>query len=215
MTALLRKDLYITGRQLRLLFIVALGLAFTPQFHAVGTIYLLALSMTLSQGSIASDSRSRWDQFAAMLPIPAWKIVLSKYLITFLAALSMGCVACAVSYVQHRFLDGSISVPLTVALLFTVLTLHAVFLPIIYRLGVEKAQIILSSVCFGGAALLFAGLLMRNSGVIRFVESVVWLTDRSAPVLIFGSAVLAAVSNVISFRLSVQLYANRRYGLYD
>ena len=51
MTALLRKDLYITGRQLRLLFIVALGLAFTPQFHAVGTIYLLALSMTLSQGS--------------------------------------------------------------------------------------------------------------------------------------------------------------------
>ena len=37
----------------------------------------------------------------------------------------------------------------------------------------------------------------------------------SAPVLIFGSAVLAAVSNVISFRLSVQFYANRRYGLYD
>ena len=56
---------------------------------------------------------------------------------------------------------------------------------------------------------------MRNSGVIRFVESVVWLMDRSAPVLIFGSAVLAAVSNVISFRLSVQFYANRRYGLYD
>ena len=101
MTALLRKDLYITGRQLRLLFIVALGLAFTPQFHAVGTIYLLALSMTLSQGSIASDSRSRWDQFAAMLPIPAWKIVLSKYLITFLAALSMGCVACAVRGFQQ------------------------------------------------------------------------------------------------------------------
>lgn len=215
MTALLRKDLYITGRQVRLLFVVALALAFTPQFNAAGTIYLLVLSMTLSQSSIAHDSRSRWDQFAALLPIPAWKIVLSKYLITLFAAFGMGCVAAAVNYVHYRFLNGFISVPLTIALLFAVLTLNAVFLPIIYRLGVEKSQIVLGAVCFGGAALLFAGLLMRNCGVIRFVKSIAWLLDRSVLELVPGSAALAAVSNVISFRLSVQFYTNRRYGVYD
>lgn len=215
MTALLRKDLYITRRQVRLLFVVALALALTPQFNTVGAIYLLVLSMTMSQSSIAHDSRSHWDQFAAMLPIPAWKIVLSKYLITLSAAVGMGCVAAAVNYVHYRFLDGFISVPVTIALLFTVLTMNAVFLPVIYRLGVEKAQIILGPACFGGAALLFAGFLMRNREVIHFVEFIVWLLDRPALELISGSAALAAVSNVISFRLSVQFYTNRRYGVYD
>lgn len=215
MTALLRKDLYMVGSRMWSLLIVALIFSVTPQFNIIGTVYLLMLSMNLSQTSIAYDTQSRWDQFAAMLPIPPWEIVLSKYLVTMLTAFGGGCAATVVNYVQYKFLGGDISVPLTVALLFTVLTLNAVFLPIIYRLGVKRAQIILLPAYFGGAALLSAGLLMRNREVIRFVESIVWLLDRPALELISGSAALAAVSNVISFCLSVQFYANRRYGVYD
>ena len=215
MTALLRKDLYMIRKQMWSLLIVALIFSVMPQFNIVGTVYLLALSMNLSQTSIAYDMQSRWDQFAAMLPIPPWKIVLSKYLVTMLTAFGGGCAAAVVNYVLYKFLGGDISVPLTVALLFAVLTLNAIFLPVIYRLGVEKSRTILGSVCFGGAVLLIGGLLLRNSTVIGLVEALVRLAGQSALKLIFGSAALAAASNVISFCLSVQFYAKRRYGVYD
>ena len=105
--------------------------------------------------------------------------------------------------------------PLTVALFFAVLTLNAIFLPVIYRLGVEQSRTILGSVCIGGAVLLIGGLLLKNSAVIGLVEALVRLAGQSALKLISGSAALAAVSNVISFCLSVPFYTNRRYGVYD
>lgn len=213
MTALLRKDLYMVGSRMWSLLIVALIFSITPQFNIIGTVYLLMLSMNLSQTSIAYDTQSRWDQFAAMLPIPPWEIVLSKYLVTMLTAFGGGCAATVVNYVQYKFLGGHISVPFTLALLCAVSLLNALFMPVIYRLGWANSRLVLGTVCFGAAVLLIGGLLIRSRAVIRLMEALVRL--QSAPQLLPGSAALAAIGNAISFRLSVQFYANRRYGVYE
>lgn len=215
MTALLRKDLYMIRKQMWLLFAIVLCFSFTPQFNRVGTIYLLVLSMSLSQTSIAYDERFRWDKFAAMLPVPPWKIVLSKYLFMALSVSCTGCTAVIVNCVQCKFLGGSVSVPRTTALFFTVMTVNAFFLPVIYRFGTEKARPVLAAVCLGGAAVIIGGVMMDASAVIRIFGPLVKLMEQSALQLIFGSAALAAAGNALSFCLSVQFYANRRYGVYD
>lgn len=213
MTALLRKDLYVVGNQIWILFIMALVFSVIPQFNTAGTCYLLVLSMSLSQSSIGYDERSRWDQFAAMLPVPPWKIVLSKYLVMLFSTFGAGSTAAVINYVQYKFLGGHISVPFTLALLCAVSLLNALFMPVIYRLGWANSRLVLGTVCFGAAVLLIGGLLIRSRAVIRLMEALVRL--QSAPQLLPGSAALAAIGNAISFRLSVQFYANRRYGVYE
>lgn len=211
MTALLRKDLYMVGKQSWLLSVIVLGVSFTPQLNRLGTVYLLVLSMSLSQTALASDERSRWDKFAAMLPIPPWKIVLCKYLFALLSVFGTGCAAVLINYIEYKFLGGSVSVPLTITLFFFVMTVNALFLPVIYRFGIEKSRIILGTVCFGGAVAIIGGVMIDAGAVIRIFKPL--LMEQLA--VIFGSAALAAASNVISFCLSVQFYAKRRYGVYD
>lgn len=80
MTALLKKDLYLLGKQTWILLGVALLFSLTPQFESFGSAYLMVLTMTLPLTTLAYDERCHWDTYLSMTPCRPERVVCSKYL---------------------------------------------------------------------------------------------------------------------------------------
>ena len=88
MKALLRKDLYVVDKQLRLLIVLALVLSVVPVANAVGSTYAIMISYMMPVSVVAYDEKCRWDKYAAMLPYTPRQIILSKYLLLSLIHIS-------------------------------------------------------------------------------------------------------------------------------
>lgn len=195
MKALLLKDYCVLWKQLRffLLFILIFS-ALPGGFNGVFAVTYAAL---LPYSCIAYDERSKWDQLAAMMPYTARDLVLSRYVLGWIAAAG----ACALSLVLQGVFSSLLDTgfyPVTLVLaFFACLATLALTLPLIFRFGVERGRLIMFLIIFlvcGSAGALGA---VADAGA-RHSLAAVWL-------LIPISLVLTA----LSIPLSIRCYARR------
>ena len=214
MTALLKKDCYLVGKQAWTMIGIALVFSLTPQFSSFGSVYMLMLTMTLPLTTLAYDERCHWDQYMAMTPCSPKKIVLSKYLFTFLLVLGMLALTFIIDAVKTFILKSSYNLMddlLTRAvILVMVLTVNSVSLPAVYRFGVEKGRFSMMAMC-----LMFFGIIMGGAALVGAETMFGWIDDISPVLLCSGLAVILVVFNVSSFFLSIRFYIKRRSGEYD
>lgn len=150
MKALLLKDYCVLWKQLRffLLFILIFS-ALPGGFNGVFAVTYAAL---LPYSCIAYDERSKWDQLAAMMPYTARDLVLSRYVLGWIAAAG----ACALSLVLQGVFSTLLDTgfyPVTLVLaFFACLTTLAITLPLIFRFGVERGRLLMFLIIFLCAA---------------------------------------------------------------
>ncbi len=195
MKALLLKDYCVLWKQLRffLLFILIFS-ALPGGFNGVFAVTYAAL---LPYSCIAYDERSKWDQLAAMMPYTARDLVLSRYVLGWIAA----AVACALSLVLQGVFSTLLDTgfyPVTLVLaFFACLATLAITLPLIFRFGVERGRLLMFLIIFlvCGSAGALGGIADATSGL---PPAAVWLL---LPV--------SLVLTVLSVPLSIRWYARR------
>lgn len=195
MKALLLKDYCVLWKQLRffLLFILIFS-ALPGGFNGVFAVTYAAL---LPYSCIAYDERSKWDQLAAMMPYTARDLVLSRYVLGWIAAAG----ACALSLVLQGVFSTLLDTgfyPITLVLaFFACLTTLAITLPLIFRFGVERGRLLMFLIIFlvCGSAGALGGIADATSGL---PPAAVWLL---LPV--------SLVLTVLSVPLSIRWYAHR------
>lgn len=195
MKALLLKDYCVLWKQLRffLLFILIFS-ALPGGFNGVFAVTYAAL---LPYSCIAYDERSKWDQLAAMMPYTARDLVLSRYVLGWIAAAG----ACALSLVLQGVFSTLLETgfyPVTLVLaFFACLTTLAITLPLIFRFGVERGRLLMFLIIFlvCGSAGALGGIADATSGL---PPAAVWLL---LPV--------SLVLTVLSVPLSIRWYAHR------
>lgn len=86
MKALLKKDLFVLTRQMKLLLGILAAFCILPRANlcAFGIVYCGMLPYT----AMAFDERSKWPELAAMMPYSAADLVMSKYALGWLAILA-------------------------------------------------------------------------------------------------------------------------------
>lgn len=214
MTALLKKDLYLVGKQSWILLGIALLFSLTPQFESFGSAYLMVLTLTLPLTALAYDERCHWDTYLSMTPCrPEW-VVCSKYLFAVLLAVAALAVTLLTGMLKSIFVreeyDLMGNMVQRISLLMVILTANAITMPTVFRFGVEKGRLTMMALMFGTFGIIVGGA--RLIGADRMFG---WLDAIPLAALGIVAAAVVIMANVASFFLSVRFYRKRRSGAYD
>ena len=196
MRALLMKDCFVLWKQLRLY--VVLMLIFTVFNGAFGNVFIVIWAAMLPYTAMAYDERSKWDQLAAMMPYSNRDLVLSRYILGWIA----GAGACLLSLLlQEGFtliLHQDVYPDTLIASFFVCLSTLAITLPLIFRFGVERGRLIMFLIIFlvCGSAGALSGIADSLSGTL---PAPVWLI-----------VPLSLVLTALSIPLSLRWYTLRR-----
>ena len=210
MKGLLLKDWFVLWKQCKwMLFLVILYTLLPLVSDGAGTflacfsvLFMAILPITV----LGFDERSKWERYAAALPVSRDDLVLSKYLLALLGMIGAALLYLLSSLVLSAVRPGSVSPQETVSflcLLFAgALAFDAVNFPIIFRLGVEKGRLwfFLIAALFGGA--IGAATAVAGDAAVSLGQALL-----GVPVWAFPLAALAVFG--LSAWLSCRLYARR------
>ena len=142
MIALLRKDLYVTGRYAAAYAgawaVISLLCSVWMNIHSLlDTMPICALTVVLN--AVSADQECRWDRFAAMSPLRPWVLVGEKYLYAYGLIAMLTALRAAGLRLAGR--HGGQPLPRTILVL--VLLALATALPLTYRYGRRKGGALL------------------------------------------------------------------------
>lgn len=160
MKGLLLKDWYTLIKQMKIMLVLMLAFACVPGYSmaAFAVVYAAMLPVT----ALAYDERSKWDELAAMLPYSIKEIVGGKYVLGVTAVAAAGAVAAVAQLILSRFGWTQFDAEAAFALLFTAclaLIMLAIYLPVMFRLGVEKGRVLFTILICASAA---AGVILSH-----------------------------------------------------
>ena len=193
--ALLRKDLYVLGKQGVFLLVITVAFAAIPTGYFNTFAILFASIIPFSV--INDDERTHWGRMAAMMPYSPGEIVLSRYLLGWGCAAFDTAVVAVVQLLERPFMDHHRSLPLLAASFCLAVCLMAITIPLIIRFGTTKARLInlvvIASICV--CANLLEGLEVPAAGSL----SGLW----------FSPMVAAVVLTALSIPLSLRWYCRK------
>lgn len=207
MKALLRKDFYVSSKQGGMLVGLALLFCLLPReklgvMEGLGNTYAMMMTFFLPISTLSYDEKCKWDRYAAMLPYRPEQIVGSKYLLSGIFALIAGAVVLLGEAAQSLYSGTALGLSEArsmLTILAVALQILAVGMPVLYRFGAEKGQLVmlLAIAALGGA-------LISLIRVTYFLDWAQW------PLFLLLTVVMVPVS----FRLSLGFYLKRRDGVY-
>jgi len=201
MKGLLLKDFYTLLKQLKLylVFIVILSVIPSMNMTSIGIVYAAMLPITV----IAFDERSKWDQLAVMMPYTRNELVLSKFLIGYIAV----AVTCLISLGIQVIIGAVNGQPLTMEQMLTVVLtafagviLLAIYLPFVFWLGVERGRIVFLVLM----ATAFIGLMSLDS-----IKTMMDYSTITPAMLLLGGAAAVIVKNVEAVAISNRAYQRK------
>lgn len=201
MKGLLYKDLCVLLSEMKFMLLLVILFCLIPQRgdFFFGGFFFIYGGLMIPFSLMAYDERAKWDTLAAMLPYAPRDLVLSRYCMGWLIAAGSGVVyllgRLAFSE-NNRITQADTTALLTMVGLF--LLLQAIFLPILFRNGVEKARmmgillLVVIAILVGGLTAIFSELLPTLISLASFLP-------------LIGLALCLA-----SLPLSINLYRHRR-----
>ena len=205
MKGLLLKDFFTIGKSLRVFLLMIVVFACLPGFNMA--IFAVVYAALLPMTAITYDERCKWDTMAAMLPYSPAELVVSKYLLGYIAVLGAAVLALIVHTVYGLVgvSSGSDYVSSVVGGAFTGLLIMALSLPAIFKFGVEKGRLLFFVILlavFGGGA---AAMAMTGGGALSSLAN--GLSKGTGLGLILA---LIAI-NALSICLSIKFYSKKEF----
>lgn len=200
-------------KQLILVFIffVAYGI-FLKNGVFVGSMITLMLSMQVIT-TMSYDEYAKWDKYALTMNVNRKDIVLSKY-VFFIMSIIIGIVVGIISSSLINIISDSnigideilvtsIMVPCVFAILFCII------IPIVFKVGVEKARVVMMAIFFTPTILGFIIFKMAEKANMP-------IPDETTLELIFkfgliGLIVLTVVFIFISYKISLSIYNKKEF----
>ena len=193
--ALLRKDLYVLGKQGVFLLVITVAFAAIPMGYFNTFAILFASIIPFSV--INDDERTHWGRMAAMMPYSPTEIVLSRYLLGWGCAAFNLAVAVLIQLLERPFMAHRTELPLLAASFCLAVCLMAITIPLIIRFGTTRARLVnmlvIASICV--CASLLGDWEVPAAGAL----SVPW----------FGPMIAAVVLTAVSLPLSLRWYCRK------
>lgn len=203
MKALIIKDLYIL-KQMRLYLILMLVFACLPWMNSFSVIYSVMLPMTV----LVYDEQSKWNNIAKMMPYSDKDMILSKYVIGYIFTACTVLISLIAQTVLSVINPESVNPENYIAIFLTAscsLIIMSVYLPIIFKTGVEKGRsffVFLMIVIFGIVGALF-GLFEDEENILFNIPCNLYA------ITIIGIAA-AIIINILSVMISVKIYKSKK-----
>ena len=202
MKGLLLKDTLTMFKQMKLFLVFIVVLAVLPgsNMFSFAIVYAAMLPIT----ALAYDERSKWDSLAAMMPYSKRELVLSKYLLGYIAVLAAGILTLAMQYIVSIVRDTPVTVETLMIIFVTVCAgavLLAIIMPLMFRFGVEKGRFIFIAII---AIAVSIGMLSNQKA-----SSLLTLPDITPTVIIALVFAATVAMNVISILISARLYRKK------
>ena len=201
MKALLLKEFYMAKSYMRVFAAMVLIFLFVSVW-ANGNMFLIMYPMVITSmlpmSLLSYDEKFHWDRYCAAMPFTRAQVVSAKYVFVLLSGLAILLISAVAQGIRLLPAGKDEYFMLLSMLLATGLTGPAVLLPIIYKLGSERARIAYYIVI--GAICALAVILPYNDLAGAGVVSV------PAPLLICLISVLLFAA---SWLLSISFYKNR------
>lgn len=206
MKGILLKDLYVYlkgGRYLvflSLLYCIMAAGGSNTFFLSCGVLFLAMTPITV----MGYDERSKWDQYAVMLPYSRQNLVLSKYLLAFI-----GIMIALLVYVGASFLFLLAGREISMAGVFQMVSINlcgalfyvSINLPIMFRFGVERGRI-----GFLALTALLVGGIVALGVIASDMEAAFQIPVWKITAAVF---VLSAVMFVVSIAVSKAIFEKR------
>ena len=201
MRGLVLKDLYNLRKDGKMVLLISS--LFIVIIFTLGNmdLFLSTIMLMFSATSITTfvcDKQSGWDTYVTSLPVPRRKVVMSKYVLSFLLALAGGLLALLVRWINGMIKNaGSFTETLVFAysLFAAAVILISILLPLVYMFGERQARFMLVAI---------AAIPMTAFYVFRQIpdEQIV------KQILLLSPFVLVAFS-IISFTVSHGIYRRK------
>ena len=215
MKGLILKDLYtIYGYRKQYALILVFMLVWFGLMKDTGfiSIYLLILGGMLVFSSMSTDESVHFNRLALTMPISPKMLVMSKYI---LLIISIGCgtiIAVLLSMVCQRIFSGWTTDMEWQGMLLTAVLFMAVYsisLPIIFKLGVEKARYIYVAIMLAIAMVILGAVsLLEMLGVN--VEQYM-ISDTNSIFLVLILLGVSASALVISYLCSLKVIKKKEW----
>lgn len=205
MTGLILKDLlnlrkYMKQLGLILILYIFLSINFKSPNYIIFMMILLTSMMIVT--SMAYDESTKWDKYALTMPITKEDLVKSKYALLVLLALSGGIISIIFGFIISKFIGVTNYKELLLTsggVALASLFLFSILLPIIFKLGTEKARIFMM--------LIFAIPAILVTGLSSFLKdlSIPMPTEEQIKYLGYVSPIIVLIFFVISYQISVSI----------
>ena len=150
MKGILFKDFLSAKRILTIYLLMIICFSFGG---AKGVFFALCYSIMVPVNLLGFDERSRFDRYAAVLPLTGLQCVADKYIVTYLSMAVMMVLSSLIVFLRTGAASAMGDMLLYAA---TVLVTHAVCMPLLIRMGITKGQwiyLLALAVEFGAVAL--------------------------------------------------------------
>ena len=194
MKALLRKDITVLWRRMKIFFLLILVFSAVPS--AFQNTFAVVYAAMLPYSIFSVDEVSKWDTLSMMLPYSTKEIVGSKYLLGG-AFIAFSALLVWAGRLVSFFLGIPVTEDLTAMAVCVSLLIMDITLPAVFRFGVEKARLTM--------LFLIAAVCGSAGAASTLVEQDIRLGGGLLPLVI-----AAGVGTVVSVRVSMAMWEKRK-----
>ena len=210
MLGLIKKDFLLikaNSKQMVIIFIVYLMLAFQGTFDATFIVPLIGIMLFIS--TFSYDDFNNWNSYAVTLPDGRRNVVRAKYIASIILTVILGAVALAISAGISYTKTNSINVDeIMSSLMGTMLSsviIISLLYPIVFKFGATNGRIILFAVVFGIAGI---GALIAQFVDMTFIINMINRLDSYALIAI---PIISVILLGISYLISNKIYQNKEF----
>lgn len=192
-------------------FIVVFTLRGMGSIGIMGVLMFNAFVLALN--SFSFDEQNNWNKYALTMPLNRSDIVLGKYLY---ALLSVGVIM-VITYVLTivtGIINGEVGVELknvalaSIIVASIVIVFMSIIFPIIFKLGMEKARMLMIAIFIAPAIIVFLGMKLFPNGLGGLVN---FFAGLGPVVLGVGYGVIILVILFISIRASISIMEKKEF----
>lgn len=210
MLGLIKKDFLLikaNSKQMVIIFIVYLMLAFQGTFDATFIVPLIGIMLFIS--TFSYDDFNNWNSYTVTLPDGRRNVVRAKYIASIILTVILGAVALAISAGISYTKTNSINVDeIMSSLMGTMLSsviIISLLYPIVFKFGATNGRIILFAVVFGIAGI---GAL-----IAQFVDmtSIINIINRLDNYSLIAIPIISVILLGISYLISNKIYQRKEF----
>lgn len=212
MNGLIRNNFYSMGSNLKISFIMAAVLAFSPLLINKASFYPMIISVQIflfvanTGTALHADEVSKWNKFELTLPIKRSSIIGAKYItfsVLILCGFLMGLCTSVCTYLAGQTLSFSSALwGYTYGLVLSAVSISLMY-PIILKIGTEKNELIF---------LLSAFAAVGAIGVIALsLSSVTNGINLRHPLVGIVSTLIAILMFILSYFISLKIHKKKEF----
>ncbi len=210
MLGLIKKDFLLikaNSKQMVIIFIVYLMLAFQGTFDATFIVPLIGIMLFIS--TFSYDDFNNWNSYAVTLPNGRKNVVRAKYIasiiLTIILAIVSLTIGIGISYTKTNSINLDEIISSLMGTMLSSVIIISLLYPIVFKFGATNGRIILFAVVFGIAGI---GAL-----IAQFVDTtpIINMINRLDSYSLIAIPIISAILLGISYLISNKIYQNKEF----